>query len=124
MGPTITVVIPARNAAATIDATLRSLISDRDLIGEILLVDDGSDDRTAAVAAESARRYGLPLEIVSVRLGSAGAARNVGIARARGKSIFFLDADDELIEAGLSLLHGALLRNPGAGLSIGASIRR
>jgi glycosyltransferase involved in cell wall biosynthesis len=120
----VTVVIPARNAAATIDTTLRSLISGRDLIGEILLVDDGSDDQTASAAIASAQRYGLPLEVVSVRLGSAGAARNVGIARARGKSIFFLDADDELMEGGLSLLHDALLHNPEAGLSIGASIRR
>lgn len=120
----VTVVIPARNAAATIDAVLLSLIPDRHLIGEILLIDDASDDRTAAKATESARRHGLPLEVVSVRLRSAGAARNVGIERARGKSIFFLDADDELIRGGLSLLHGALERNPGAGLSIGASIRR
>ncbi|WP_245440967.1 glycosyltransferase [Mesorhizobium sanjuanii] len=120
----VTVVIPARNAAATIDAALLSLIPDRDLIGEILLIDDGSDDRTAAKATESARRYGLPLEVVNVRLGSAGAARNVGIAQAKGKSIFFLDADDELIRGGLSLLHDALERNPGAGLAIGASIRR
>ncbi|WP_292407282.1 glycosyltransferase [Mesorhizobium sp.] len=120
----ITVVIPAKNAAATIDAALHSLMSDKDLIGEVLLVDDDSNDQTASAAIASAQRHGLPLEVVSVRLGSAGAARNVGIARARGKSIFFLDADDELIEGGLSLLHDALLRNPGAGLSIGASIRR
>lgn len=120
----VTVVIPARNAAATIDAALRSLMPDRDLIREILLIDDGSDDGTAAKATESARRYGLPLEVVSTRLGSAGAARNVGIARARAKSIFFLDADDELIGGGLSLLHEALERDPGPGLSVGASIRR
>ncbi|MER8824959.1 glycosyltransferase [Mesorhizobium sp. M0938] len=120
----VTVVIPARNAAATIDAALRSLISDSALVGEILLVDDGSDDQTASAAIASAKQYGLPLEVVSVNLGSAGAARNAGIARATGKSIFFLDADDELIEGGLSLLHDALLRNPEAGLSIGACIRR
>lgn len=120
----ITVVIPARNAAATIDAALRSLMPDSRLIREILLVDDGSDDQTASIALDSAQRHGLPLEVVSVRLGSAGAARNIGIARASGNAIFFLDADDELIEGGLSLLHEALLRRPEAGLSIGASIRR
>ena len=120
----VTIVIPARNAAATIDAALRSLVPDSTLIGEILLVDDGSDDQTASIALERAQRYGLPLEVVTVHLGSAGAARNIGIARASGKAIFFLDADDELIEGGLSLLHEALLRRPEAGLSIGASIRR
>ena len=95
-------------------ATLRSLIPDSRLIEEILLVDDGSDDQTASIALDSAQRYGLPVEVVSVSLGSAGAARNIGIARARGKAIFFLDADDELIEGGLSLLHEALLQKGGS----------
>ncbi|RVD48198.1 glycosyltransferase family 2 protein, partial [Mesorhizobium sp. M8A.F.Ca.ET.023.02.2.1] len=122
--PDISIVIPARNAAATIDATLRSLLPQRGLISEILLVDDGSIDQTTAISMQSARKYGLPLEILAVRLGSAGAARNAGIARAKGKFILFLDADDEVMAGGLGLLHDALLRNPEAGLSIGASIRR
>ncbi|RUW56083.1 MULTISPECIES: glycosyltransferase [unclassified Mesorhizobium] len=122
--PDISIVIPARNAAATIDATLRSLLPERGLISEILLVDDGSIDQTTAISMQSARRHGLPLEILAVRLGSAGAARNAGIARAKGKFILFLDADDEVMAGGLGLLHDALLRNPEAGLSIGASIRR
>ena len=120
----ISIVIPARNAAATIDATLRSLVPDRDLIGEILLVDDGSEDQTTAVSIQSAREYELPLEVLSMRLGSAGAARNAGMARAKGKFLFFLDADDEVIAGGLRLLRETLVSNPGAGLSIGASIRR
>ncbi|WP_244277709.1 glycosyltransferase [Mesorhizobium erdmanii] len=120
----ISVIIPARNAAATVDATLRSLGSDRDLIGEIILVDDRSDDQTSAVSIEAARRYQLPLQIVAVDLGSAGAARNAGMARASGRFLFFLDADDEVVAGGLRLLRDALLRNPEAGLSVGASIRR
>lgn len=120
----ISVIIPAKNAAFTIDSTLRSLVADRALIGEILVVDDGSGDGTGRVAIESARRYGLPLRVLSIRVGSAGAARNFGIARAKGKFMFLLDADDEVVAGGLASLHGALLRNPGAGLAIGASIRR
>ncbi|WP_245235450.1 glycosyltransferase [Mesorhizobium erdmanii] len=120
----ITVIIPARNAAATVDTTLRSLGSDRDLIGEIILVDDRSDDQTSAVSIEAAQRYQLPLQIVAVDLGSAGAARNAGMARASGRFLFFLDADDEVVAGGLRLLRDALLRNPEAGLSVGASIRR
>ncbi|RWL83742.1 MAG: glycosyltransferase [Mesorhizobium sp.] len=120
----ITVVIPARNAAATLDAALGSLAADRPAIREILVIDDGSDDRTAEVAMESARRLGLPLDVVSVRLGSAGAARNVGIERASGTSIFFLDADDEVMPGSLSQLGSALAGQPRAGLAVGASIRR
>ncbi|TIV00198.1 MAG: glycosyltransferase, partial [Mesorhizobium sp.] len=73
----ITVVIPARNAAATIEAALGSLASDRAVIREILVIDDGSNDQTAAMARQSAHRHGLPLDVVGVRLGKAGAARNV-----------------------------------------------
>ncbi|RWB78677.1 MAG: glycosyltransferase [Mesorhizobium sp.] len=120
----ITVVIPARNAAATLDAALGSLAADRPVIREILVIDDGSDDRTAEVAMESARRLGLPLDVVSVRQGSAGAARNVGIERASGTSIFFLDADDEVMPGSLSQLGSALAGQPRAGLAVGASIRR
>jgi len=50
----VSVVIPAHNAAATIAATLASLRSEADLIGEVLLVDDSSSDGTAAVARDAA----------------------------------------------------------------------
>ncbi|RWC96827.1 MAG: glycosyltransferase [Mesorhizobium sp.] len=120
----ITVVIPAKNAVATIDAALGSLAPDGALIREVLLVDDGCDDRTAIVAAESAVRHGLPLEVVAGRFGGAGAARNAGMARACGRFLFFLDADDEVIEGGLTQLREAFERHPKAGLAVGASIRR
>lgn len=124
MAADITVIIPAKNAAATLDKALGSLAPDKPFIHEILVIDDGSDDGTAAVAAESARRHGLPVEVMSLRLGSAGAARNVGIERAKGTCIFFLDADDEVMPGSLSLLRSALASQDGAGLAIGASIRR
>ena len=124
MAADITVVIPARNAAATLDQALGSLAPDKPVIREILVIDDGSADRTVAVARESARRHGLPVEVASVRLGSAGATRNAGIERARGAFIFFLDADDEVTPGSLSLLLSALGSRSGAGLAIGASIRR
>lgn len=120
----VSVVIPARNAAATISGTLRSLAPDKDLIREVLLIDDGSEDGTAATASESAARHGLPLRIVAMRLGSAGAPRNAGVDLADGNYIFFLDADDEVMAGSLTRLRDALLGQTGAGLAIGASIRR
>lgn len=120
----ISVIIPARNAASTISSTLRSLADEKSLIGEIVLVDDGSQDNTVAIACEAARRLALPLTVTSVRLGGAGAARNAGLAQARGEYIFHLDADDDVMAGGLTLLHDSLQRNPAAGIAIGASIRR
>src|SRR5262245_11246920 len=111
----ISVVIPAKNAAATIEAAFASLVPDKALILEILVIDDGSDDQTAAVATSCAQRHGLPVDVVSVHLGSAGATRNTGIAQARGAFIFFLDADDAVMPGSLSLLHAALTGRAGAG---------
>lgn len=120
----ISVIIPVRNAATTIARTLRSLIPDAGLISQILVMDDGSTDGSASVAAEMARLSGLPLQVIPVCAGSAGGARNAGIERATGEFIFMLDADDELLAGGLAQLLDALCRNPHAGLSIGANIRR
>lgn len=120
----ISVIIPARNAAATINATLSSLIADKNLIHEILLIDDGSDDGTVPNAWEAAHRHALPLNVTRVQRGSAGAARNVGLAQVRGEHVFYLDADDEVIPGGLTLLHEALRRDPKAGLAVGSSIHR
>jgi glycosyltransferase involved in cell wall biosynthesis len=120
----ISVIVPARNAAATIGETLSSLVPDKALIGEILLIDDGSSDDTVAQAAAIAVTHSLPLSVMSVCFGSAGAARNAGLEQASGDYVFFLDADDTIVPGGLSLLRHALGANPGAGLAVGASIHR
>ncbi len=120
----ISVVIPARNAAATIPATLRSLLEDKRLVREILLVNDRSEDATAAVAEAVAESHALPLRVLHAQCGNAGAARNVALAEVRGEHIFYLDADDEVIPGGLTLLRDALRRRPEAGLAVGASVHK
>ncbi|MEQ1841866.1 MAG: glycosyltransferase, partial [Verrucomicrobiales bacterium] len=120
----VSVVIPARNAASTVARLLRSLAPDREVIREILLVDDGSVDATAEVASDISERHNLPLRVLPVSFGSAGKSRNFGIAQARGRYLLLIDADDEIFPRSLSLLSSMLLDAPGAGLAIGACIRR
>jgi glycosyltransferase involved in cell wall biosynthesis len=120
----ISVIIPARNAAGTIGSALASLAADRVLIGEVLLVDDGSDDGTAEAAKEAALCHSLPLTVIAGSFGGAGSARNAGLAAASGQHIFYLDADDVVVSGGLAVLHGALSRDPGAGIAIGAAVRK
>ena len=89
----VSVVIPAFNAEATIDETLRSVRSQSHDQLEIIVVDDGSTDDTLAIAERHADR---DTRITIIRQDNAGvaAARNAGWQAARAEFIAFIDADD------------------------------
>ena len=94
---TISVVVPAYRAASVVDACLGAVAAQTLQPDEVVVVDDGSDDDTAA----RARRWSslLPIEVVELaenvgRGLGAGGARAAGIERARGDLIALVDADD------------------------------
>jgi hypothetical protein len=89
--PTVSVVVPVFRAERFIAATIESVLAQTFRDFEIILVDDGSPDRSAEICA----RYGDP-RIRLLRQANAGvaAARNAGIRRARADIIAFLDSDD------------------------------
>ncbi len=86
----ISVVIPAYNAAGTIGRAIRSVLDQTRPVDEIIVVDDGSVDGTAGLVERQFPQVKL------IRQANAGpsAARNTGIAAAGGEYIAFLDADD------------------------------
>src|SRR5256885_924618 len=88
----VSVIIPCYRQAQFLPAALDSVLAQTHLDIEPIVVNDGSDDDTDAVA----RRYGS--RISYLRQGNSGlpAARNAGIRKARGKFLLFLDADDLL----------------------------
>jgi glycosyltransferase involved in cell wall biosynthesis len=87
----VTVIIPAYNAVWTLAATLQSVLAQTLPPLQVIVVDDGSSDRTSLVAEHFAPRARI---IRRPENGGPGAARNTGIRAARGKWIAFLDADD------------------------------
>src|SRR4051812_32020991 len=95
MPPAISVVIPAHNAGDTLGDTLASLYAQTFAAWEALVVDDGSSDDTAEVAAAWAARD-LRIRVLGRSQGGVSAARNDGIAEARHDWLLFLDADDRL----------------------------
>jgi glycosyltransferase involved in cell wall biosynthesis len=87
----VTTVIPAYNSARVIGRAIDSALRQSTPPFEIIVVDDGSTDGTGAVAAA----YGPPVRVLQQANAGAAAARNAGVAQARGDLIAFLDADDE-----------------------------
>jgi glycosyltransferase involved in cell wall biosynthesis len=89
--PLVSVIIPARDSAATLERTLTALADQTlDEPFEVLVVDDGSRDGTAQVAERHAAFVRL---IQNERSMGPGAARNRGVAQARGSVLAFTDAD-------------------------------
>lgn len=91
--PLVTIIIPAFNAAATIDATLLSVRTQSHREIEILVIDDGSTDGTASIVEEHARSDSRVRMIRQPNSGVA-VARNRGISESKGEFIAPIDADD------------------------------
>ncbi len=113
--------LPCWNAEHTIEGAIRSVLEAQSVDLECVVIDDGSTDGTAdAVAAISARDP----QVVLIRLPEnqgVSAARNRGLATARGEWLTFLDADDRFRPGGLEILaNGA--RTSGANAVIGQQV--
>ncbi len=111
----VSVVMPLYNAEEYVEAAVRSVLASDLAAFELLVMDDGSKDRSAdIVAAIDDPR------IVLVRMQASGGPsrpRNVAIARARAPYVAFLDSDDLLCPDTLSASADALQANPSAGLT-------
>lgn len=86
----VSVIIPAYRAASTIGRAIDSVLRQTVRANEVIIVDDGSpDDLSTALAC-----YGDHVIVIRKQNGGVADARNVGIDRATGEAIAFLDADD------------------------------
>jgi len=101
----ISIIIPAFNAEDTLAETLDSVLAQTFADWEAIIVDDGSHDGTAALAATFAARDPR-IRVVSQANGGVSAARNRGLAEAKGAYGLFLDADDTILPAHLERLSG------------------
>ncbi len=105
--PSVSVVIPALNAAKYLSLAIESIKAQNHQNLEILVVDDASQDNTVEVA----RAYGVQVFQLTHQSGAA-VARNHGIAQAQGELIAFLDADDEWLPNKLTKQIQLLLTYP------------
>jgi CDP-glycerol glycerophosphotransferase (TagB/SpsB family) len=123
----ISVVVPFYNNAALLGDCLASIAAQTHRNLQVVMVDDGSTDGSAAIAREQAAADPR-FELVSQRNGGPGAARNRGVASATGEFLAFVDADDLLPpdayaimlavlgQTGSDFVSGGVLRLSAAGL--------
>jgi glycosyltransferase involved in cell wall biosynthesis len=86
----ISAIVPAFNAEATIRDCLASVLSQTGRVEEVIVVDDGSSDRTV----QAARAVDTSIRVMTTTNQGVSAARNAGADVAMGDFLAFLDADD------------------------------
>jgi len=109
-GSLVSVVIPVYNGERYVNETLKSVLSQDYEPVEIIVVDDGSTDKTADIVLSHET-----LHYIYQENQGPSAARNTGIVAAQGEFIAFLDADDMWEPEKLSLQVGYLIRHPDVG---------
>ncbi len=102
------VIVPVYNVEKYLPRCLDSLAGQTCADKEVILVDDGSTDSSGALCDEYASRYGF-ITTIHQRHQGASAARNTGLAAARGEWLSFVDGDDWVDTDMLELLQGCIL---------------
>ncbi len=92
----LSVIIPMFNPGAELIKCLDSLVIQRDVNFEIIIVDDGSTDDSQSILKKYINK-GLNIHVVEQKRKGSGEARNKGLDLARGKIIYFMDSDDSLV---------------------------
>ncbi|MFV3404609.1 glycosyltransferase family 2 protein [Pseudomonas sp. NY15463] len=117
----ISLVVPAYNYAKLLPRALDSVLCQWADDLELIVVNDGSRDNTLEVLAGYVARY-PQLQVIDQANAGASAARNNAIAKAQGRYVLLLDADDELTPGALEALREVLAANPQAGMVLGAQL--
>jgi glycosyltransferase involved in cell wall biosynthesis len=115
MNDLVSVLIPAWNRESYIGEAIGSVLSQAYQPLEIIVVDDGSTDSTAAVASA----FGSPVRVVYQEHGGIGSARNRALHEATGHLIAWLDSDDRWTPGSLQVRIDALLGNESIAMVFG-----
>ena len=106
----VSIIIPVYNREKTIKRCIDSIVNQTLLPNEIIVVDDGSTDKTLEIL----NGFGSDIKIIKQNHKGAQAARNAGIRAAQGEYIAFLDSDDEWMPEKLEVQMKELKKKPNA----------
>lgn len=90
---TVTVIVPIYNVELYLEECLYSLVNQKELFDEIILINDGSTDQSGEICARYFQEYSY-IKLISQKNKGQGTARNVGIDNALGEYLVFVDSDD------------------------------
>ena len=91
--PLVSIVIPCYNQSKFVKRTIASVLQNKYRPIEILVIDDGSKDDSAAIVRSMQAKF-PEVKLLQKENGGVSSARNFGIRKAEGEYIAFLDADD------------------------------
>lgn len=103
MLPKISIIVPVYNAEQYISQCINSILSQSYTNYELLLINDGSKDNSGKLCDEYARKDPR-IKVFHKTNGGVSSARNLGLAKARGKYVTFIDSDDYILEEYLASL--------------------
>ncbi|MFZ2061165.1 MAG: glycosyltransferase family A protein [Candidatus Binatus sp.] len=115
----VSVIIPVYNGAATIGRALASVFAQTFTDYEVMVINDGSTDDTAAVLS----RYGDRIRVITQPNRGLSAARNAGVRASHGEYLAFLDDDDQWMPEKLARCVPVLDADPGCALAYTLAVK-
>ena len=101
------IIIPAYNCEKYISASIESVLNQAVDSREIIIINDGSTDRTENICISYSRKYSF-IKLINKENSGVSDTRNIGLDNASGEYILFLDADDELADGALEIFERAI----------------
>lgn len=98
------------NVEKYIEKCLLSILNQNYKDYEIIVVDDGSVDKSGEICDRYAKQYDN-ITVIHIPNGGVSNARNTGIAKAKGEYVWFIDSDDHIESTALEIIHSCINRN-------------
>lgn len=106
----LSIIVPAYNCEKYIDECIESIIKQKNNLIEIIIINDGSTDKTLEKCENLQKQY-QNIKIINQKNSGVSYSRNIGIENASGKYIMFVDSDDYLEENSLEKIQELLSEN-------------
>lgn len=107
----LSIIIPIYNVERYLQKCVKSVVDQLKENSEIILVDDGSSDRSPELCDYFAKNYDF-ITVLHKANGGLSSARNTGISYAHGKYLLFLDSDDSVLPDSLCFVYEAIEKFP------------